>query len=209
MRFPPSLPPAANPRGPAGTLPRRPAVFLDRDGTLNREKGYVHTWDAWEWLPGVPQGLAALRAAGYALVVVSNQSGVARGYYGEDAVRALHARVNADLARFGFALDAMYHCPHHPDFTGACGCRKPAPGMLLRAARELRLDLARSWMVGDKLDDIQAGLRAGCRALLVRTGHGAAQGAMPAGVAICPDFTAAARHILAAAPGGFPPPARS
>jgi len=150
-----------------------PAVFLDRDGTLNSERGYLHKVEEWEWLPGVPEALAMLARAGFMLVVVTNQSGIARGYYDEDSVNRLHEWVNEDLfMRAGVRFSAFYLCPHHPDYGTACDCRKPAPGMLLRAAAELGIDLARSWMIGDKPADIQAGAAAGCRSLLVLTGYG-------------------------------------
>jgi D-glycero-D-manno-heptose 1,7-bisphosphate phosphatase len=168
-----------------------PAVFLDRDGTLNVEAGYVHRAEDWHWLPGVLPALARLRAGGFRLVVVTNQSGVFRGYYGEDQVRALHAAVAREAP-----IDAFYFCPHDP--AGTCPCRKPAPGMLLRAARDLDLDLARSWMVGDKLLDVQAGLAAGVRPVHVLTGHGPEHRAsLPPGIPGVPDLAGAAHLILA------------
>jgi len=172
---------------------------MDRDGTLNLDKGYVHLWADWEWLPGAPEALAGLKEAGYKLVVVTNQAGVAKGLYSEKEVRELHGRVNQDLAGRGFALlNAFYHCPHHPAYTGACLCRKPSPGLIWRAAGELHLDLARSFLVGDKLSDAAAGRTAGCRPLLVRTGYGRAQAAeAPPDLTVTEDFAAAARLILA------------
>ena len=174
-----------------------PAVFLDRDGTLNRDKGYVHLWADWEWLPGAPEALARLKEAGYKLVVVTNQAGVAKGLYREEAVRELHRLVNQDLAGRGLpALDAFYHCPHHPDYSGPCSCRKPAPGLLRLAAAELGLDPARSFIIGDKLSDTAAGLAAGCRPLLVRTGHGRAEAAgAPPDLTVAEDLAEAARLI--------------
>ena len=180
---------------------RHPAVFLDRDGTLNRDKGYVYRWADWEWLPGAPEALAGLKEAGYKLVVITNQAGVAKGYYREEAVLELHRQVNLDLAghRPAAALDAFYHCPHHPDYSGPCSCRKPAPGLIIRAAAEHGLDLARSFLVGDKLSDAAAGRAAGCRALLVLTGHGRFEAAgAPPDLAVAEDLAAAARLILAA-----------
>ncbi|MDR2725027.1 MAG: HAD family hydrolase [Candidatus Adiutrix sp.] len=176
-----------------------PAVFLDRDGTLNRDKGYGHLWADWEWLPGAPEALARLKEAGFKLVVVTNQAGVAKGYYTEDAVRELHRRANLDLAgRVPAALDAFYHCPHHPRYSGPCSCRKPAPGLIERAAAEHSLDLARSFMVGDKLSDTAAGRAAGCRSILVLTGHGRAEAAgAPADLAVTEDLAGAVRLILA------------
>ena len=112
----------------------RPAVFLDRDGTLNADRGYVCRPEDIRWLPGVAAALARLRWAGYLLIVVTNQSGIARGYYDEQTMQALHDWMGADLRAQGAHIDAFYHCPHHPDLSGACPCRKPAPGLLLRAA---------------------------------------------------------------------------
>jgi D-glycero-D-manno-heptose 1,7-bisphosphate phosphatase len=175
-----------------------PAVFLDRDGTLNFDKGYVHKWADWEWLPGAPEALVRLKEAGYKLVVVTNQAGVAKGYYSEDDVRELHRRVNLDLAGRGLStLDAFYYCPHHPDYSGPCSCRKPAPGLITRAAAEENLDLARSFLVGDKLSDAVAGLAAGCRSILVRTGYGrGAEAGAPPGLPVAEDLARAAGLIL-------------
>ncbi len=147
----------------------RPAIFLDRDGTLNEDVGYLYQQEKWRWLEGAPSALAIFAAAGYALVVVTNQSGIARGYYTEDAVQHLHAFANSDLRHQGHSvqIDAFYYCPHHPDFSGKCTCRKPEPGLLLSAAQHLHLDLTRSWMIGDKARDVLAGLHAGCQSILL------------------------------------------
>jgi D-glycero-D-manno-heptose 1,7-bisphosphate phosphatase len=154
----------------------RPAVFLDRDGTLIEEKSYLTRPEQVRVLPGVGLALARLRAAGFACVVVTNQSAIGRGMMTEADLQRVHEELLRQLRAVGAELDALYHCPfvptsgdmrviEHPE-------RKPAPGMLLRAARELRLDLARSWMVGDQLSDYLAGRNAGCQgSLLVRTGH--------------------------------------
>lgn len=136
--------------------PRR-AIFLDRDGTLNNDTGYVHRKEDWHWLPGVVETLRRFHAVGYLLVVVSNQSGIARGMFGEDDLHALEAWINEDLAASNAVIDAWYYCPHLPEVTGPCDCRKPEPGLLLRAAADLNIDLARSWMVGDRVRDMQAG----------------------------------------------------
>lgn len=158
----------------------RPAVFLDRDGTINREVDYLSNPNEFELIPGVPAALRALSAAGYAMVVVTNQSGVARGMLSLETLDAIHARMTRMLAAESVQLDAIESCPHHPDageppFRADCSCRKPAPGMLLKAAQELDLDLAHSWMVGDSLRDLQAGEAAGTRSILVRTGKGQEQ----------------------------------
>lgn len=183
---------------------RRPAVFLDRDGTINREVNYLADPADFELLPGVPAALRALRAAGYELIVVTNQSGVARGLLDLATLDAIHARMIAELADSGVPLAGIQSCPHHPDFGPAderdCACRKPLPGMLLRASDALRIDLHRSWMIGDTLRDLQAGHAAGTRAVLVHTGKGAdsadaVRAALPDFQA--PDLTAAAARILA------------
>jgi D-glycero-D-manno-heptose 1,7-bisphosphate phosphatase len=157
----------------------RRAVFLDRDGTLNREIDHLHRVEDLELLPGTATALAHLHEAGFLLVVVTNQSAVARGLLTLPMLEEIHAELQRRLTAAGAPLDALYYCPHHPDegdppFRCRCDCRKPAPGMLHRAAADLGIDLAASYMVGDTLTDLQAGWAAGCRAVLVRTGYGAA-----------------------------------
>ncbi|MHC1698554.1 MAG: D-glycero-beta-D-manno-heptose 1,7-bisphosphate 7-phosphatase [Geobacteraceae bacterium] len=178
------------------------AVFLDRDGVINVEKGYLHRIEDFEFLPGVPQALRLLKEAGFLLVVVTNQSGVARGFYSLETVHEIHRHLQKELAVAGVALDGFYICPHHPehgaaDSAGECDCRKPLPGMIERAISDFRIDPARSFLVGDKLSDIDAGRAAGCRTLLVRTGYGAkAAEAVPDDVPIVDDLPAAARLII-------------
>ena len=152
------------------------AVFLDKEGTLVRKVQYNVDPERIRLMPGAAEGLRLLHTAGYRLIVVSNQSGVARGYFPEGALAAVAARLRGLLAAAGVPLAGFYYCPHHPhgavaDYAVACGCRKPAPGMILRAAGELGLDLRASWLVGDILDDVEAGRRAGCRTILVDNGH--------------------------------------
>jgi rfaE bifunctional protein nucleotidyltransferase chain/domain len=144
----------------------RKAAFLDRDGVINLDRAYVHAWADFEFVPGAVQAMKALREAGYALVVVTNQSGIARGKYTEAQYEALTVQMKAALAEAGATVDAVYHCPHHPggqvaEFARECDCRKPAPGMILQAARELGLSLADSLLVGDKPSDIEAARKAG------------------------------------------------
>jgi histidinol-phosphate phosphatase family protein len=143
----------------------RPAVFLDRDGTLIEDVGYPRDPEAVRLLEGAPEALAALRRAGFALVVVSNQSGIGRGLVTRDEARAVHDRFVRELRAHGVELDDVRYCPHSPE--DACACRKPAAGLLLDSARELGLDLGRSFMVGDKPDDVEAGRAAGCRTVLL------------------------------------------
>ncbi len=177
----------------------RPAVFLDRDGTVIDEVGHLGEPERVVLLPGVPAALRRLSDAGYALVVITNQAGVARGYFTETEVAAVNERTASLLEAEGVRLDGWYHCPHHPDFTGACDCRKPLPGMLMRAAGDLDLDLSRSWMVGDHPSDAEAGRAAGASSIMVRTGHGLLPGAnhgAPSGVPVVDDLAAAADLIL-------------
>jgi D-glycero-D-manno-heptose 1,7-bisphosphate phosphatase len=148
------------------------AVFVDRDGTLNVNTGYVADPDGVVIVPHAAQGIRLLADAGYAIVVVSNQSGIARGYFTEAQADAVDARVRELLAADGARIDATYRCPHWPSDerpagVPECDCRKPKPGMLRAAAADLNIDLARSWMVGDRLLDMQAGRAAGCRCVLV------------------------------------------
>ena len=156
----------------------RRAVFLDRDGTLNREVNYLADPEQLQLLPGVAAGLARLAQDGRLLCVVTNQSGVARGLVSEAVLEEIHARLRRLLSKEGVHLDWIGHCPHHPehgpvDMRRDCDCRKPKPGLLLRAAADLNIDLSGSWMVGDSARDLQAGRTAGCRSILVGTGKGA------------------------------------
>lgn len=152
------------------------AVFLDRDGVLVADKGPICRAEEFQILNGVPTALRALKSRGFALVVVSNQAAVARGLATEEQVWQMHASLDEQLTRSGGpCLDAWYFCPHHHQASIAayrvvCDCRKPRPGLLLKAARDLALDLRSSFMVGDRLTDITAGKLAGTRAILVQTG---------------------------------------
>jgi histidinol-phosphate phosphatase family protein len=144
--------------------PARPALFLDRDGTLIEDVGYPRDPRRVRLLPGAADALARLAAAGFALVMVSNQSGVGRGLLSRAEAEAVHAEVLRRFAAAGVAFDGAYYCYHAPD--DGCDCRKPAPGLLLRAAAVLGLDLRQSFMVGDKPIDVAAGAAAGCRGIL-------------------------------------------
>jgi D-glycero-D-manno-heptose 1,7-bisphosphate phosphatase len=153
------------------------AVFLDRDGTINVEKDYLYRAEDFQFIDGVPQAIRRLKDAGYLVVVVTNQSGVARGYFSREDVDVLHCHLQSELSRVGTSIDAFYFCPHHPqkgvgELRVDCDCRKGRPGLLLQAAADLSIDLKRSFMVGDKVADIEAGCAAGCLSILVRTGYG-------------------------------------
>lgn len=182
----------------------RRAAFLDRDGVVNRDIGYLHRWEDFEFLPGVLDAMRHLHDAGYALVIVTNQSGIARGYYTEADYQALTAKLREALAAAGCPAAGIYHCPHHPSGKIAalaidCGCRKPQPGMLLQAARELGLSLADSFIVGDKLADAQAGRAAGVgQVYLVHSGHALETGAEAVADGVFDDLAACAEAVLGA-----------
>lgn len=151
------------------------AVFLDRDGTLVEPSHYPSRPEQLRVYDGIGAALRTLRELGFLLVVVTNQSGIARGYFDEPQLETMHEHLRGLLRHDGVELDAIYHCPHHPDgvvkgLATRCDCRKPEPGMLTRAAAELDIDLARSWLVGDILDDVEAGNRCGCTTILVNLG---------------------------------------
>ena len=147
------------------------AVFLDRDGVINVDHGYVSTWEQFEFLPGVPEALRELQDAGYLLVVVSNQSGIGRGYYSAADVESLNQAIAQYLdSAVGVTLSGFYHCPHHPteaegEFRRQCECRKPAPGMIRQAVLDHGIDVKTSLLVGDKDSDIEAGRAAGVAGL--------------------------------------------
>lgn len=154
-----------------------PAIFLDRDGTINIDHGYVHQIDNFEFIEGAIEAMAELKKMGYALVVVTNQSGIGRGIYSEDSFMQLTEWMDWSLADRGVELDGIYFCPHHPEakdeaYREDCNCRKPKPGMLLEAQSFLNIDMASSIMVGDKLADMQAGRAANVgTTILVRSGE--------------------------------------
>jgi D-glycero-D-manno-heptose 1,7-bisphosphate phosphatase len=177
------------------------AVFLDRDGTILREAHYLSDPDRVELLPGAGDALAALRDAGYRLIVVTNQSGIGRGLYTEDDYRAVASRVDEVLADVGVGVERTYYCPHATGDSMICNCRKPALGMYRRAEEELGIDLAASWYVGDKVSDVRPALALGGRGILVRTGYGTDHEArVPDDVRVVDDIGAAAALILAEGP---------
>jgi len=197
----PSAPP--NPSTPPAPDSRRAAVFLDKDGTLVEDVPYNVDPALIRLTRGAIEGLLTLHRAGFPLIVVSNQSGVARGLFDEAALGPVEARLRELLGAAGVPLAGFYYCPHHPDgsvarYAVACGCRKPAAGLIERAARDREIDLGSSWMVGDILHDVEAGRAASCRTILLDVGHETEWKVTPARTpdAVAPDLATAARLIL-------------
>lgn len=172
----------------------RTAVFLDRDGTVVEDPGYLGDPARVRLIPGAADAIARLNRAGRMVVLVTNQSGIGRGLYGEEDFRAVQRRIEELLARDGAKLDAVYHCPHSPDTSPACECRKPAPGLFLRAAEEHGIDLTRSVFVGDRVRDIAPAAQWGARGIMVGEHPGETP---PSGMVREPDLTAAVERILA------------
>lgn len=176
------------------------AVFLDRDGTMARDVPYCSKPEDLELLPTVAEGIRLLNHHGFKTVIVTNQSGIARGYFTEEMLHRIHQKLRDDLAKIGAFIDAIYYCPHHPD--DQCQCRKPNAGLLYRAASELQIDLASSYIIGDKLLDVAAAEKAGCRVVLVpssepETGLFKNAQALAAGIDhICGNFYDAAAWIV-------------
>lgn len=153
------------------------AVFLDRDGTINEEVGYIRDLAQIKLIPRSAEAIRRLNERGIPVILVTNQSGPARGFYPETWVQTLNGHVNGLLQAEGAHMDALYYCPHLPEgivpeYSGPCRCRKPEPGMLLDAAEQHGLDLANSYMIGDKSTDVEVGQNAGCRTVLLRSGFG-------------------------------------
>jgi D-glycero-D-manno-heptose 1,7-bisphosphate phosphatase len=183
------------------------AVFLDRDGTINEDVGYPSRIDQVRIYPFAFEALRKIKEAGFAAVVVTNQSGIGRGYLTEADLAAIHRHIAAEFAARAVRIDAFYYCPHYefsdlPGYGGLCACRKPEPGMGRQAAADLGLDLERSYMIGDKVEDVRFGAAIGAKPVLVRTGYGAeserrlqALGLAPAAVA--DDLRAAVDWVLA------------
>jgi D-glycero-D-manno-heptose 1,7-bisphosphate phosphatase len=182
------------------------AVFIDRDGTLNEDIGYVSEPDELHLYPWAAEAVRLINAAGLLAIVITNQSGIARGMYTEETLGEIHTRMIEELAREGARIDAVYYCPHHPGVGNerygiACRCRKPGTGMLDRAAGEHRIDLSRSFVIGDKASDVKLAEGAGARSALVLTGYGAQTRADPGRWPCSPDVVAdnlieAVRRIL-------------
>ncbi|MCQ2352185.1 MAG: D-glycero-beta-D-manno-heptose 1,7-bisphosphate 7-phosphatase [Victivallaceae bacterium] len=176
------------------------AVFLDRDGVVIEQVPYLHDVADVRLEKGVAEGVKKLHAAGFAVVVVTNQSGVARKLFTMADVEKVHAKIQELLAETGEKIDGFYVCPHHPEYDGECLCRKPKPGLLLQAARELDLDLERSVMCGDKLSDVQSGINARCALnILIRTGYGRSEESAARAASVtdfCDDFAALAEAAV-------------
>jgi D-glycero-D-manno-heptose 1,7-bisphosphate phosphatase len=188
----------------------KPAVFLDRDGTIIEDVGYLHRSDQLAIFPWTIDAIRALNRAGLPVIVVTNQSAIARGILTEPALDEIHRELDRALTAGGATVDAYYYCPHHPDgriveYAIVCGCRKPAAGMIERAERDLGVDPGRSYVVGDSWADVGLARAVGARAVLVRSGHGAEQEASrPPHLdadAVLDNLAAAASWILARAVG--------
>lgn len=182
----------------------RSAVFLDRDGTLIEEVGYLNRLERVAFFPWTVDAVRVLNAAGLLVVVVTNQAGVAQGYYDEAFVRETHRFIDQRIRAGGARIDGYYYCPHHPQarveaYRAVCECRKPAPGLIRRAALDLDIDVAASFVVGDRWGDVDLAAAAGARSILVRTGYGAEKG-RPAGAVrahhVADDLAGAAAWIL-------------
>jgi D-glycero-D-manno-heptose 1,7-bisphosphate phosphatase len=153
------------------------AVFLDRDGTINVDSGFIHRPEDFTFIDGAREALLRLKKMGFMLVVVTNQSGIARGLYTEEDVHRLHRYVNRELQRYGVVIDRFYFCPHHPEavvrrYRKSCACRKPKPGMILQALSDLDIDAAASYLIGDMMRDICAGKDAGVTSILIQPHDG-------------------------------------
>jgi D,D-heptose 1,7-bisphosphate phosphatase len=148
------------------------AIFLDRDVVINKEVNYLSDPNDFEFLPGSIKALKKLQDLGFLLIIITNQSGLARGYFSKETLNKIHDKMKRILKESGVVLTDIFYCPHHPDFTGNCECRKPKPGLIFQAKEKYNIDLKSSYMVGDTLSDILAGKNAGCKTVFVLTGHG-------------------------------------
>ncbi len=151
---------------------QKKVIFLDRDGVINKEVGYLSNPNNFEFMEGSFEALRILKQKGYLLIVITNQAGIARGFFTEETLKSIHDKMVKLLLQNNIELDDIFYCPHHPDFTGSCDCRKPKPGMILKAHLKYNVDLTNSYMVGDTLNDIKTGKAAGCKTILVLSGYG-------------------------------------
>lgn len=184
----------------------RPAVFLDRDGTMIEEAGYLSSLDQVKWFPGTKDAIRLLNRAGYVVCVITNQGGIGLGLFDDEFLQMVHQTLDAELAASGAKVDGWYYCPHHPravapELRGPCACRKPGRAMIDAACREHNIDLARSWVIGDRDVDVQMAAAVGARGILVTTGHGARDFAeqsdeLPAGTLVTRDLSEAVAEVL-------------
>ena len=193
------------PRDP-GTPGPRPAVFLDRDGTMIEEAGYLTSLDDVRWYPGTMDAVRLLNRAGYVVCVITNQGGIGLGLFDDAFVHTVHASLEAQLADSGAMINGWYYCPHHPNavipaLTSPCACRKPGRAMIDAACRDHGIDLARSWVIGDRDVDVQMAAAVGARGILVTSGHGARDlktlgDTLPAGTLVARDLSEAVAEVL-------------
>lgn len=158
-------------------MKKNTAVFLDRDGTINKEVGYLDNLDKIQIIPGAPEAIRLINLSGMKAIVITNQAGVARGLFTEELVQKANEVIQSELKKSGAYVDKFYYCPHHPTegkgiYRQTCKCRKPAPGMLFSASEDFNIDLAESYLVGDTFRDTQAAKAAGLKSILVKTGYG-------------------------------------
>lgn len=172
------------------------AVFLDRDGTIAKDVHYCRRVEDFELLPTVPQAIRLLNENGFKVMVVTNQSGIARGYFTEETLGQIHQKMKDELAKYNAWVDAIYYCPHHPD--DGCDCRKPKTTLFLKAAREFDVDLSRSYVVGDMQMDIDAGTALGCKTVLVTTGPDEGNSVVGPPTCVIDSLLAAAEWIVGA-----------
>lgn len=156
---------------------KKPAIFLDRDGTLNEERGYINHIDRFILIPGVPKAVKLINDLGYLAIVITNQSGIARGYYDLARLKTYHNKLKKELSEAGAKLDAIYFCPHHPQgkvkkYAIECDCRKPKTGMIDQAIKDFEIDLEHSFLIGDRYRDILFGKKLNMKSILVKTGYG-------------------------------------
>lgn len=178
------------------------AVFIDRDGTLIRERDYLSDPAGVELIPGAVEALRGFQDAGYGVVILTNQSGIARGLFGAADYQAVAAAIESLLEAQEVVVLGSYHCPHHPDFTGPCDCRKPATGLFRQAARDHGLDLSLSVYIGDRVRDVAPALELGGQGILVRTGYGSDEaGSAPPGITVVDDLRAALEAADLTTPG--------
>lgn len=173
----------------------RPAVFLDRDGTVIEDRNYLGDPAGVRLMPGAGEAIARLNRSGLPVVLVTNQSGIGRGYFGENDYAAVHSRLVSLLAEAGASITAAYHCPHAPDADPPCDCRKPLDGLFRRAAADLDIDLSSSVYIGDRARDVEPGTRAGGRGIIIGSAA-SREGPIPAGAEVAADLAEAVERIL-------------